>query len=67
MKDEVKAKNATRSDSIRTLADQVRANADNIKAVYAQAKTQAEGLKGKARSDIMKNAKTQRSQRKEEK
>lgn len=58
IKDDVKSKNATRSESIRSLADQVRANADQIKAVYEQAKAQAGNLKGKDKAAIMKNAKS---------
>jgi len=58
MKEDVKSKNATRSESIRSLADQVKMNNATVKSIYDQAKSQAGGKKGKEKSEIMKNAKS---------
>ena len=42
---DVADKNATRSESIRALADQIRANAENIRQIKDAARSQASGLK----------------------
>lgn len=56
LKQDVADKNATRSEGIRALADQIRANAENIRQIKEAARSQATGLKGKAKSDVYANA-----------
>lgn len=57
IREQLKAENATRSASIRSLADHVRANVDSAKSVMTQAKAQAEGKSKTEKAQIMKNAK----------
>ena len=57
IREQLKAENSTRSASIRSLANAVRANVTSAKSVMAQAKTQSEGKSKAEKAQIMKNAK----------